>query len=287
MLQLTPRDTLEDGGLAKGDVTHFWRVTRHAQLDCLKATFRSHVFPPHTHETYVIGATVAGRHRYWHQGSLVTLGPGQCAFINPGEVHDGAPDEQGYSYRMMYPQPELLQSVLFDATGAEQAAPRFVAPTVHDTELATEFIAVHGLLEQGGEGLGADERLTAALLKAIARHAGGLPGITKAGEEPAAVTRAKDFLMAHVSEAADLKALAAAARLSAWHLIRVFRKATGLTPHAWLVDQRVHKARQMLRSGLTPGDAAALCGFSDQAHMTRLFKARLGVTPGQYRALAV
>lgn len=287
MLQLTPRDTLEDGGLGKGDVTHFWRVKRHAQLDCLKATFRSHVFPPHTHETYVIGATVAGRHRYLHRGSLVTLAAGQCAFINPGEVHDGAPDETGYSYRMMYPQPELLQSILYDATGREQAPPRFSAPTVADAELAAELIAVHRLLEQGGEGLGADERLTAALLKAIARHAGGLDGMIAAGDEPAAVTRAKEFLAAHVSEAADLKALAGAARLSAWHLIRVFRKATGLTPHAWLVDQRVHRARQMLREGLSPGDAAALCGFSDQAHMTRLFKARLGVTPGQYRALAV
>ena len=56
MKLLAPDDTLDD--LGQGDQTSFWRVGRHAELECLSATFRTHVFPPHTHESYVIGAVV-------------------------------------------------------------------------------------------------------------------------------------------------------------------------------------------------------------------------------------
>ena len=59
------------------------------------------------------------------------------------------------------------------------------------------------------------------------------------------------------------------------HLIRAFRRETGLTPHAYLVDVRVRRARDRLRRGEMPGDVAAATGFCDQAHLTRAFKARL------------
>ena len=134
------------------------------------------------------------------------------------------------------------------------------------------------------ETLLADEKLLAFYLAATERHGGGLPAVIAAGREPGAVARTKDYLLAHLAEATDFQELARHVGLSAWHLIRVFRKATGLTPHAWLVDRRVHQARELLRAGESPSLIAAQCGFADQAHLTRAFKARLGVTPGQYKA---
>ena len=104
-----------------------------------------------------------------------------------------------------------------------------------------------------------------------------------AGREPLAVRRAKDYLAAHVDEQVELETLAQAAGLSPFHLIRVFRKATGLTPHNWLVDRRVHLACDLLRAGMSATQAAAQCGFSDQSHLTRVFKSQLGITPGRFR----
>ena len=68
------------------------------------------------------------------------------------------------------------------------------------------------------------------------------------------------------------------------HLIRAFRRETGLTPHAYLIDVRVRRARERLRRGESLGEVAAATGFCDQPHLTRAFKARLGVTPGAFRA---
>jgi AraC-like DNA-binding protein len=66
-------------------------------------------------------------------------------------------------------------------------------------------------------------------------------------------------------------------------LIRVFRAEVGLTPHAYVVDVRVRRAQALLKEGASPADAAARVGFADQAHLTRAFKARVGVAPGAYR----
>lgn len=285
MLHISPRDSVGPGPLAPEDETFFWRVSRHGDLDCFTATFRKHVFPPHTHETYVIGVTLDGVHSYMHKGVRVRCEAGTICFINPDEVHDGSPDSQGYSYRMTYPSPEFLSALLRVETGRPVGPPRFRTPGVHDPELAQMFCAAHRALEGREEALFADEKLIGFYLTAIERYAGGLPGMIAAGQEPEAVARIKDYLMAHMAEPTDFHSLAEQAGLSAWHLIRVFRKSTGLTPHAWLVDRRVHHARELLRAGESPSHIAVQCGFADQAHLTRSFKARLGVTPGQYRAL--
>jgi len=285
MLQLPPSHSISPASLASEDETYFWRVSRHADLDCFTATFRRHVFPPHTHAAYVIGVTLDGIHSYMHKGVRVRCHPGTICFINPDEVHDGSPDGHGYSYRMTYPGPDFLSAILSEASGRSVGAPRFRSPTIDDPALARTFCTAHRALEGAEEALLADEKLIGFYLAAVERHAGGLPALVAAGSEPEAVSRTKDHLIAHMSEATDLQTLARQAGLSAWHLIRVFRRATGLTPHAWLVDRRVHHARDLLRAGGRPTHIAAQCGFADQAHLTRAFKARLGVTPGQYRTL--
>ena len=285
MLHLSPRDSVGPESLSPEDETHFWRVSRHGDLDCFTATFRKHVFPPHTHETYVVGVTLKGIHSYMHKGVRVRCEAGTICFINPDEVHDGSPDTAGYSYRMTYPSPDFLTALLRQETGRSVGTPHFKYPGVHDPALADIFCTAHRALEGNEEALFADEKLLEFYLTAIECHGGGLPAIIAAGQEPDAVARTKDYLIAHMAEATDFQALARHVGLSAWHLIRVFRKATGLTPHAWLVDRRVHHARKMLRAGESPSHIALHCGFADQAHLTRAFKARLGVTPGQYRAL--
>ncbi|MDP1702165.1 MAG: AraC family transcriptional regulator [Aestuariivirga sp.] len=280
MKLLAPDDTLDD--LAANDETSFWRVNRHESLECLSATFRTHIFPPHTHETYVVGAVVSGLHVYNIEGSLVRAGVGDLCFINPGEVHDTVLQKGGYSYRVIYPRASLLQTVIEMATGRQACAPQFNGPVIRDQSLATRFLQAHEALENGAEPLAADEALTAVLLDMIDRHGGGLRAMA-AGHEPAAVRRAKDYLAAHVDEQVDLEVLARAAGLSPFHLIRVFRKATGLTPHNWLMDQRVHLACNLLRAGMSATHVAAQCGFADQSHLTRVFKSRLGITPGRFR----
>ncbi len=123
---------------------------------------------------------------------------------------------------------------------------------------------------------------------ALARHgvlpaAGTSPSLA-APREPGPVARAIAFLDGHYEDDVDLATLAAVAGIPRTRLIRAMRRETGLTPHAWLTDRRVRAARAFLTAGLAPAEVAARCGFCDQSHLNRAFKARMGVSPGAFRA---
>src|SRR5215475_6725738 len=82
------------------------------------ATARS--FPRHTHDQYGIGIVDSGGHASWSGRGPVEAGPGHFICVNPGEVHDGrAVGHQGRSWRILYVDPDLLQSL--EAEIAERA----------------------------------------------------------------------------------------------------------------------------------------------------------------------
>ncbi|EPC00200.1 hypothetical protein L861_06825 [Litchfieldella anticariensis FP35 = DSM 16096] len=67
---------------------------------------------------------------------------------------------------------------------------------------------------------------------------------------------------------------------------RQFRALTGRAPHAWLIERRLARARQLMcdtRASLT--DVAQACGFADSAHFSRVFRAHHGASPRQWRNL--
>jgi AraC-like DNA-binding protein len=105
---------------------------------------------------------------------------------------------------------------------------------------------------------------------------GGLP--------PGAIRRVNDYVETHLSESVDLVELAGVAGLSVFHFARQFKQSAGVTPHHYLVQKRVERAREMLAStNLSLSEIALATGFADQSHFARHFRQMLGITPGQFR----
>jgi AraC-like DNA-binding protein len=74
--------------------------------------------------------------------------------------------------------------------------------------------------------------------------------------------------------------------LDRFELARAFRRLVGTSPHRYLVGRRLDHARSRMAAGEGLAEAAAASGFADQSHMTRHFRARYGITPGRFAALA-
>jgi AraC family transcriptional regulator len=97
--------------------------------------------------------------------------------------------------------------------------------------------------------------------------------------------RVADFIEAGLSEPLDIPVLAAVAGLSPFHFSRAFRKATGMSPHAYVAARRLSRARLLaLGSNLTVDAIAASVGYSNISHFRRIFKAEFGATPAAIRA---
>lgn len=99
--------------------------------------------------------------------------------------------------------------------------------------------------------------------------------------------RVINYIDAHHAEPVQLERLAAEACLSPFHFARLFREATGLTPHRYVTERRIHAAREALAiDQATLLEIAVEHGFGSQANFTRVFRKSTGLTPGQYRAMS-
>lgn len=271
------------GPLECRDRARFWRAEALNGLECLSATFRTLQFAPHTHETFCIGVIEAGVQKSRIRGSTVDAGAGTIYLINPDVIHEGRPDEDGYRYRMMYPSLEALRSVAEDAAGRDMPK-SFCFPdeTVLAPPLAEAFLRLHRQIENGGARLEIESRFQTLMLNLMNAFAGETIEVSSS-RAGSAVRQARDLLDARYRDDLSLTEVAEAVGLSRAHLIRAFKKEFGMPPHGWLTDRRIRAARGLLEKGAPIAETAFDCGFADQAHLTRQFKARTGVTPAVYR----
>jgi len=101
------------------------------------------------------------------------------------------------------------------------------------------------------------------------------------------LSRAMDAIHSYPGEELSLEMLSSAACISKYHFLRLFRSAYGLSPHQYIQQLRIEKARDLLSRTNTPvSDVADLLGFMDSQSFSRLFSQRMGVSPSVYRSLA-
>lgn len=111
-------------------------------------------------------------------------------------------------------------------------------------------------------------------------------------KEPGAVARqsqAVEDAIAHISthlnDPLTVHDLANRAFLSEYHFIRIFKKSTGVTPHAYIMDARIHAAKYMLANSALPlKRICEQCGFSSTSVFCAAFKRKVGMSPLEYRA---
>lgn len=190
----------------------------------------------------------------------------------------------------------LAPSLLDEAFEAAGAHPAPLVPVVgsRSPEVATLAALVQSALAEADAGPPDDhlaglalESLGHALVVAVARrHSGrptpGPPAPALSREQLGRVTRHVEDNLAAPLTLADL---AAVAHVSPFHFARVFRAATGLSPHRYVLERRVALAEQLLtRTTLPIAEVAARAGFADQSHLTRVLGRHLGRTPGAVRA---
>lgn len=258
----------------------FWREPQLPFVESRRAWQSRACYRPHTHPVLSIGAVDAGRSRLQVEGRAEQLlEAGDVVVIPAQRVHACNPEpDSAWSYQMLYLDADWVAGLENEGFATPAGARPGRPVHFRDPACYRQFCAVNALLF--------DAAVPAELKEeALIDFAGSLllDAAPEDGAVPAWVPALAERLRRDCAQALSLAQLAAEAGVSRYHLIRVFREVSGLTPHAFQIDCRINEARVRLADGVPLAELALELGFSDQSHFQRAFRERVSVTPGDYQ----
>jgi AraC-like DNA-binding protein len=248
------------------------------------ASTTDRTYPKHTHDQYGLGVIDAGGHASLSDRGQVQAGPGDLIFVNPGEVHDGrAVAGRSRTWRMFYIDPFLMDDLLSDIQEGPMHSFAFAGPVFSDEALRRAFDLAFRQATHSSAEIKALELETSILRVAERARMNSTTRPIRSMNSSPSSRRARELIDADPSSPRlTLARLAKEARVSRFQLIRAFARETRLTPHAYILQQRLALARRLIRAGTDIAEASIRAGFFDQSHLTRAFCRQFGLSPGRY-----
>jgi AraC-like DNA-binding protein len=265
--------------------TRYWLDRERRGLSLLSADLTTHEYPPHSHDALLVAVTEDGGSEIRADGGPQEVHGATLLVVNPAEAHSSRMRRSTrWRYRSFYLEEAALRDVL-TGLGVDRL-PGFGRNVVPDRDLIRDFLALHRSLEGPGDSLRRRELLVDSFGRLVRRHGGSGARVALPPRDRVLLARAVSVIRERYAEPLTLPELATAAGLTQFQLIGLFRKGTGLTPHAYLTRLRLEVARERLRAPTPIAEAALAAGFYDQAALTRHFKRRFGITPLQFARAA-
>jgi AraC-like DNA-binding protein len=247
----------------------------------LRARLQRAAYATHRHDTYTVALTESGVQEFHYRGGLHRSLAGQVVLLHPDEPHDGrAGTDAGFGYRTLYVEPAALLDALRALDPHTRTLPFVPDPVQRDVGLACALAAAFSGPMEALRAQALIWTVARALCRATRRDAAAQRPIA----EPA-LQRAREFLAMHCTRVVRADELEALTGLSRFELCTQFKHCFGTTPYRYLMMRRLDAVRVRLQRGERLSALALDCGFADQAHLTRMFKAAVGLTPRQFAAM--
>ena len=237
------------------------------------------------HDGFSISAVVEGSFTYRSEAGHGLLYPGALLLGNNGWCFECG-HQHGIGDRCISLNVREDQFGEIAAAAAGTGRFRFSVPSLPPSQQALPVVTHMEALSRTASSSRSDElalRIIERIITAMAgdRRASAAP----TSREAKRVVEAIRFVEADAARPLQLKEMAAAAAMSKYHFLRVFRRLTGMTPHQYLISARLRRAALALASSRRPVLQIALdAGFGDLSTFNSRFRATFGLTPTQYRA---
>jgi AraC family transcriptional regulator len=174
---------------------------------------------------------------------------------------------------------EALQTTAPESSFAADQQFQLVA-----NSLAKLLETVRRELERDREVAKASLATASNILQAEIERCSGANGFARGGLAAWQILRVRAFIDGNLHRAIHIRDLSAIARRSPAHFSRKFKLAVGESPHAYVVRRRLERAcHLMMTSTASLSEIALSVGFSDQAHLCRLFRQAFGQSPANWR----
>ncbi|MFC6646196.1 helix-turn-helix domain-containing protein [Granulicella cerasi] len=246
--------------------------------------------PEHQHNELCLHLQLSGapEMEWWNDGRnrVERTAPGSMILLAPG-TRDRLRWTEASSRLVVSVKPELLARVS-EELGVRQVdfANRWA---LRDAGLARVVQEMHREATDGFP-LGAlyVDQLEAGLTQAMVRSYGSFDGGLKAFQgrlSQQKLRRALEFMTDNLHRDLRLAEVAAELQMSESHFAHEFRASTGQTPYQYVLEQRLERAKRLLKmGGMSVKEIAAEVGFSSDTNFVRAFRKRMGITPAHFSA---
>ncbi len=252
-------------------------------LEIRSSFYQGCSFSKHTHDTFSVGIILSGEGRYTQSGTTHSIGRGHVILVPPDEVHACNPLKKSpWAYLMFHLSRELLLEVASDLVGEYPRNLVFPARVLFDSDIRRLMIHLFNVVKKRATLPEKESAMCRALSELLIRHGKLAPARPPQSNEARTVGMIKEYLAHHLERNVSMHELAQVAGINVYHLLHVFRRQAGISPHAYQVQIRIKEARKLLQKGYSIVDAALETGFCDQSHFTKKFKPSVGLTPRNY-----
>lgn len=260
----------------------FYKTSESMNISAVQGENVAHGFPRHAHDVYCIGYVHQGSRIIRKNGASTVIPEGGLFVLNPGEAHECSSLNGAHSYSVICTGTDVMDTLSSQMSGKDSATSYFRDLPIHDNSLKTLFLRFYQVIKNSPSILERDEALLALLSTLVLRHSINGPELKNTGLHGDAILRVREFITENYARDLSLKQLSGIACLSPFYFQRMFLETTGISPHDYLVQQRIRKAKELLASGNSLAQVAQDTGFADQSHFTRIFKRLTGITPGAF-----
>jgi AraC-like DNA-binding protein/mannose-6-phosphate isomerase-like protein (cupin superfamily) len=237
-------------------------------------------FEPHWHEEFAVGLIESGVVQLRRDGKTEHITTDKVIIVNAGEIHSA----DGFGT----PSLRIRKAFIPESSFREVVSQRTKLPgslyfsqtVLSDPTMSRDLSKALRILDSDASLL-AKQGMLLNIMAAVIRRFSSWSGVIDGLAAPSALDRAREYLHDRISDGVSLDDLGRETGLTKFHLLRAFRNRFGLPPHAYQLRQRVLQAKRLLKS-FSPSYVALECGFSDQSHFTRVFRAHTGTTPRRY-----
>jgi AraC family transcriptional regulator len=249
-------------------------------------------FQPHSHSAFTVTAILAGGMTATIGERVYELSGGEIALTNVGQRHSAHATEVEFVSIGVSP-------VLVNELVAELGLMRTSVEIVFRRSLIVDETLTQFARAAASE-IAAEQVGLAAMLDALVRQVvihllrchltvrkSDQIELSRAGPVDRRLRRAVEFMHDNFDREIAVEEIAAAAYLSEYHFARFFKQISGVTPHVYLANLRLERARKLLAETVLPiSEIASMVGYQSQSHFTKMFKSVTGVTPRAYREAA-
>ena len=241
----------------------------------------------HQHDELTITAIEFGNINIVFDDKEDSLHANEISVVNPNEIHcatlSDIPSLGCYVLYLNQQWCKDIQGDLFDSKSIDFNP--FSKSLIEDKFIYSDFISLcKKLLNEEVSSLEKEENIISFISDLFLQFCNINDTIKINTKNTESAYKIKKYLKENVEDDIALKDISTYMELSVVHILRIFKQEFGLPIHSYLLNKKVHLAKDLLSKNITIAEVAQMSGFFDQSHLNRSFKRVFQLTPKQYQA---